>query len=257
MEENQHIEKGSIEQYVLGLCNPAERAYMEQQRQINPAVEEAILRFELEWEQQCLRASVLPKTSVDGRIKAELEKRSTQATTPVRQLTMPRISINWQKSVAAAVLLLLGTSLYLNVKWYQRISQYPIATNNQNSLPQYATLPVSDFNVMRDPAITPVALYGVANRTICRCTLFWDQKNRKAYLMIHHLPFSSEKEDFQIWANVLGKSQNLGIINDQVRDRFIEISNVPESATSFFITLEKAGGAQTPTRKETFVAGTI
>jgi anti-sigma-K factor RskA len=257
MEENQHIEPVSVEAYVLGLCNDTERAYMDEQRRINPVLEAAIQRFELAWEEQCMHNATLPTTAIDHRVLAALENLSSQNKTPVVTLPRRKIKFTWQRSAAAAVLLLLGTSLFYNVKWYQRLSKNPMVAIDGGTSSPASTLPVSDFNIMRDPAITPVALYGVANRTICRCTLFWDQKNGKAYLMIHHLPFSSEKEDYQIWANVLGKPQALGIINDQVRDRFIEVSNVPASATSFFITLEKAGGAGTPNRAETFVAGTI
>ena len=77
------------------------------------------------------------------------------------------------------------------------------------------------------------------------------------YIMIHHLPKSSQSKDYQLWATVDGKSVNVGIVQDDIRGRFIEMNNVPAGATSFIVTLEKAGGTPTPTIEETYLAGKI
>ena len=54
-----------------------------------------------------------------------------------------------------------------------------------------------------------------------------------------------------------GKPVNVGIIDDEIRGRFIEMTNLPSSATAFTVTLEKAGGALTPTESEIYLTGKI
>ena len=110
---------------------------------------------------------------------------------------------------------------------------------------------------MKDPSITPVAMYGVGIHSICRCTMFWDKKTGKMYVMIHHLVESSAAKDYQLWAMVDGKPVSVGIINDEIRGRFIELQNVPFSANEFIVTLEQAGGSTTPTESQTYLAGKI
>jgi anti-sigma-K factor RskA len=54
-----------------------------------------------------------------------------------------------------------------------------------------------------------------------------------------------------------GKPVSIGIINDAIRGRFIEMEKVPAGATAFTVTLEKAGGNTTPTMAEEYLRGNI
>jgi hypothetical protein len=110
---------------------------------------------------------------------------------------------------------------------------------------------------MRDPAITPVAMYGVAPYTLCRCTMYWDKKTGKDYIMIHHLIPSPQDKKYQLWAMVNNQPVNVGMVHDEIRDRFIELNNVPEGATAFSVTLENIGNNITPTADQTFLYGKI
>ena len=87
--------------------------------------------------------------------------------------------------------------------------------------------------------------------------MFWDKKTGKIYIMIHHLPKSSSTRNYQLWAEVDGNPVSVGIINDEIRGRFIELTDVPGRANAFTVTLEKAGGNNSPTVSETYLAGKI
>ena len=100
-------------------------------------------------------------------------------------------------------------------------------------------------------------MYGVGTHAICRCTMFWDKSTGKMYIMIHHLPKSSSAKDYQLWAEVDGKPVSIGIINDEIRGRFIEMPNVPAGSIAFTVTLENAGGTDQPTVTETYLSGKI
>jgi anti-sigma-K factor RskA len=87
--------------------------------------------------------------------------------------------------------------------------------------------------------------------------MFWDKKTGKMYVIIHHLPQSSAQQDYQLWAMVNNQPVSVGILQDEIRGRFIEMSNVPADANAFIVTLEKTGGSNQPTLEETYLSGRI
>jgi anti-sigma-K factor RskA len=258
MEIKNYISSGIIELYVMGLCSPEEEKELEQLRRQHPELHDAILRYEMEMENKMLQNATLPKAEVDEKILRQLE--SLQA--PVLQMkehtsAVKKINpalVRWLKpAAAAAVVLLLGVSVFFNFTLNKKNRQQAEIIKGTKTV----SLPLSDYAVITNPAITPVGMYGVGSHAICRCTMFWDKKTGKAYIMIHHLPKSSSSKDYQLWAEVDGKPVSVGIINDEIRGRFIEVPNVPAGAIAFSVTLEKAGGTNTPTVDETYLAGRI
>jgi anti-sigma-K factor RskA len=252
MDINSYISSGIIEMYVMDLCTPEERQETDRLRKQYPELNQAIEEFEKKLESNLLSQAVLPGEETDTKILASLrllqlqDKHEKSSPGKVR-------SINRFKLIAAAAVVLLIISGIFNYIMFTRLNEEQALIKQEKQSP----LPLSDYKILQEPSITPVAMYGVAPYTLCRCTMFWDKKTGKAYIMIHHLPLSSETESFQLWAMVDGKPQSVGIINDKIRDRFIEMENVPQEAIAFTVTLEKKGGASTPTVKETYLSGKI
>ena len=253
MDIKSYISSGIIELYVMGMCSKEEEKELELLRHQHPELNNAIIQYETELEENMQKNSTLPSADVDERILQSLDS-----------LKAPAIDINtyrnkkknqWLKPAAAAAILLLLVSSYFNYSLYKKNRQQEKAL--QSSTGGTATLPVSDYAVLNNPAITPVAMYGVGAHTICRCTMFWDKSTGKMYIMIHHLPKSSVARDYQLWAQVDGKPVSVGIINDEIRGQFIEMPNVPAGSIAFTVTLEKAGGSTQPTAEETYLSGKI
>jgi hypothetical protein len=252
MDINNYISSGIIEMYVMDLCTPEEKREVEELRKQYPALNEAILQFETSLEKNLIAHANLPGDEADKKILDSLRSLQTKsAAVPAQQGIIKKMS--WLKFTAAASVILLLISGILNFILLQK-------TNSQQALiekEKLSPLPLSHYQILQQPTITPVAMYGVAPHSICRCTLFWDKKTGKAYIMLHHLPLSSGNESYQLWATVNGKPVSIGIINDKIRDRFIEVNNVPQSAVAFTVTLEKRGGASLPTLEETYLSGKI
>ena len=160
----------------------------------------------------------------------------------------------WLRAVAAAAILLLSISVIYNYTMYKKMRSQELALASKDTT---TSLPAADYAVLKDPAITPVAMYGVAPYTLCRCTMYWDKKTGKAYMMIHHLIPSPQDKKYQLWAMVNNKPVNVGMVHDEIRDRFIQLENVPEGATAFAVTLENIGANQTPSLDQTFLYGKI
>lgn len=254
MNSNEFITSGIIEAYVMGLCTPQEKAEVESMRMQYADVNNAILQFENELEKQFTGNAAATTPALDDKILTTLHNLNTA---PVIPLQAPVKKINWYKPVAAAALLLLGASAVFNYILFNKTIQQQQELAAAAQQPVNKTLPAADFAVLTNKTITPVAMYGVGLHAICRCTMFWDKRTGRAYIMIHHLMPAPQGKKYQLWANVNGKPISVGLIDDTIRDRFIEVPNIPEGAAGFSVTLENEGGSAMPTENETYLVGSI
>jgi anti-sigma-K factor RskA len=238
-----YISSGIIEQYVMGLCSADEKNELELLRQTDSLLDEAIINFEIEFEQKMMRQAFLPGVQTDDKILQSLQALGTPVVS-INNQTAKVKKMSWVKLVAAASVLLLCASVFFNYTQYKNNKEQAAQLAAKNNLPE--SLPMANYNILKDPSITPVAMNGQGYHAICRCTMFWDKKTGKAYVMIHHLVPSGENNDYQLWANVNGKQVSVGMINDNIRDRFVEVTGVPEGSKEFTVTMEKNGGAAMP-----------
>jgi anti-sigma-K factor RskA len=248
-----YISSGIIEQYVMGLCTEVEKNELELLRQTNPLLDKAIADFELELERKMMASAYLPGIKTDDAVLEALRALST----PVVQMqpavkNVKRLSL--VKMLAAASVLLFGVSAFFNYTQYQQNKEQASLLAAKSTVVE--SLPVANYNILKDPSITPIAMMGVGLHATCRCTMFWDKKTGKAYIMVHHLMPSGDSRDYQLWATVNGKPVSVGMVDDKVRDRFIEVVGVPEGVSQFLVTLENAGGSTTP-NDDTFLIGKI
>lgn len=254
MDINNYIASGNIELYVLGMCSHEEKLEMEQLRKQNAAIDEAIKQYEINLEKSWMKLGEQPPAFADEKILQQLNVLTKPAVKLFNEdkKSQRLVRLHW---IAAASVLLFILSAVFNFTLYKKIeNQQAVLQAKPNEL---SSLPASDFAVISNPTITPVAMYGVGSHAICRCTMFWDKKTGKLYLFIHHLIKSNATKDYQLWAMVNNKPVSVGIVNDDIRGRFIELQNVPAAATSFIVTLEKAGGNKQPTISETYLSGSI
>jgi anti-sigma-K factor RskA len=238
-----YISSGIIEQYVMGLCSEEEKNELELLRQKDPVLNKAIINFEIEFENRMMRNAFLPGLQTDDKILASLQALGTPVVS-INTSTKKTTKFSWVKIAAAASVLLFGISAFFNYTQYEKNKAQAAELAAKNNSPQ--SLPVANYSILKDPNITPVAMMGVGYHAICRCTMFWDKKTGKAYVMIHHLIPSGDNNEYQLWANVNGKQVSVGMINDAIRDRFVEVSGMPADAKEFTVTLEKNGGAAVP-----------
>jgi anti-sigma-K factor RskA len=257
MDIQAYISSGIIELYVMGLCSAEEEKELEQLRQQYPQLHEAIAQYELQLEKNMLQQSTLPSAETDKRILQKLESLQQvpvikmNVSAPVKKINP--IAIGWLRPVAAAAAILFAVSAFYNYTLLQKNKKLTGIAKADGK----PTLPLADYEVITNPAITPVGMYGQGSHAICRCTMFWDKKTGKAYVMIHHLPKSNETTDYQLWAEVEGRQVSVGIIDDSIRGKFIEVSNVPAGAVAFKVTLGKAGGESTVESGDLYLAGRI
>lgn len=252
MTDQEIVTSGLLEQYILGLCSPEEEELVCARCRLNPVLAKAKEEAELALENYYMtqgQSYMYPTASNEP-------KTGLGSPAPLHPI---RPSKSFWKPLAIAASVAVVASAGWNIYQYQQNKEMKFTESvfAQTPTTEALSLPLRDFRVMQDPKITPVGLLGVGSHSICRCTLYWDKASGKVYLMIHHLPRTDESEDFQLWAMVNGKPVSIGLINDGTRDRFIELTGAPGTATSFVVTLEKGGGAQTPNMEEVYLKGSI
>ncbi len=238
----------------MGLCTEEEKNELKLLRQTSPLLDKAIANFEVELERKMMASAYLPGIKTDDAVLEALRALGT----PLVQM-QPAVKnvkrLSWVKMLAAASVLLFGVSAFFNYTQYKQNKEQAALLATKSSVVE--SLPLANYDVLKNPGITPIAMMGVGMYTTCRCTMFWDKKTGKAYIMIHHLVSSGDARDFQLWATVNGKPVSVGLVDDKIRDRFIEVTGVPEGANQFALTIENAGGATTPTVDNTLLVGKI
>ena len=255
-----YISSGIIEQYVLGMCNDAEKAELISLRKQHSEVNNAVINFEKALEVQMMATTASTTSKTDDTILSALKNLNTNQTSYSKTIeTKPAVVRNFSfaKYAAAASMALLVASGAYNYYQYSngKAQDEKIAAIIKNNS---ATLPVGDYKVMTDPNITPVGMYGVPAHAICKCTLYWDKNTDKAYVMIHHLVAPEDGKSYQIFATVNGKQINLGVIDDKIRGRFVEVKDVPFEATAFTVSQEANGNtAPQPTPENIWLQGKI
>ncbi len=247
-----YISSGIIEQYVLGMCNSEEQLEVEQYRKNHSKFNDAVIAFEFALEQNMMRTTLSTSKNTDHKILSTFNNLQEPKATITKEGIVR--SFGFKKYIAAASVGLLlasvGYNIYLTNK--NKEQEKNIATLIKNNS---ATLPIGDYKILTDPSITPVAMYGVPAHSICKCTLYWDKNTGKAYVMVHHLMPTGDGKAYQLWATVDGKKVNLGVINDKVRDRFVEVKDVPFDSNEFIVTLENNGSATQPTPGNEWLIG--
>ncbi len=256
MDINNYIASGIIEMYVMGLCSQEEKTELESLRTQHPALDMAIIQFEKELEHNLVSTAVhAPTKATDEKIILALHSMHIPAPViAINTLQAVAKKNNWLKPVAACAVILLGISGTYNYTLYKKNQAQELALKEKEKT---SSLPAADYAILKNPAITPVAMYGVAPHTLCRCTMYWDKKTHKAYIMIHHLVPSTADKKYKLWATVDDKPVLVGMVHDEIRDRFIQLEHIPEGATAFTVTLESIDNGTTPTAAQTFLYGSI
>jgi len=256
MDINNYIASGIIEMYVMGICSPEEKAELESLRTHYPALDIAIIQFEKDLEHNLVSTAIdEPGKATDEKILLALQSMHIPAPViAINTLQPVAKKNNWLKPVAAAAIILLGISGVYNYTLYKKNKAQELALKEKEKT---SSLPAADYAILKNPAITPIAMYGVAPHTLCRCTMYWDKKTRKAYIMIHHLVPSTADKKYKLWATVDDKPVLVGMVHDEIRDRFIELENIPAGATAFTVTLESVSNGTTPNGAQTFLYGSI
>ncbi len=244
---NDHITEGAIEAYVLGLCNEEEQKELDVLRKAHPEVNNAIIEFEIALEKKFTQNQVQLPADFKAVLKNKLSFSPEKTATPIVNMAARK----WKYAAAIASVVTLSSITY-NIIQQKRVNGL------ENRIVAFSQDKSKEVNsLFLNPGVTPVAMYGVGSHAICKCTLFWNKTEGKAYLMVHHLVQPSNGKNFQVWVKVKDAYLHAATINTNDYTKMIPLDKIPENANSFFVTMEDTGNTTKPTEDEIYLKGEI
>lgn len=272
MTNKEYIESGILELYVAGTLSEAENEAVYQKLLENPDILDEVLKIEASVIK--LTAAVSPRDSkyIFPAVKKALGLDNTDSKVIPLQ-DKPRTKWFAYTGWAASVLLAGGLIWLLN---QNSALQTEIKTVETEINKQYidnqlleeqirtARANLEEVNklldVMRDKDIIAVPLAGQAVYPEAYAKVYWDKKTNNIYLDAQGLPEPPRGKVYQVWSLTLNPltPTSLGTLDDFVTDdnKVFTITNA-NASEAFGITLEPAGGSESPTMEQLYTLGAV
>ncbi|WKW45980.1 anti-sigma factor [Myroides sp. JBRI-B21084] len=268
MNTKEYISSGIIESYILGNATKEEAAILECVMKNNEEVRLAFDEIQKTLEDFTTLQAITPPSDLKGKIWQKLQQQNTNEITLPKNQTAnsqttkiaekPIIDLVVKKWVAAASVLLL-ISLGTNFFWYQFKKQQQNQINNLNvqlTLQTNAYKQIENkWNLVSNPNMQTIVLNGVEKYPTAKAMVFWNKTTKEVYLHAVSLPQPPKGMQYQLWAIVNGKPVSAGLYA-QKNDAKTVLATI-NNAENFAITLEKAGGANSPTLENMYVIGKV
>lgn len=261
MNIREYISSGILELYVMGALTEKESAEVAEQVRKYPELEkevEAIERTLIDLSGAA--APTVPKNLFDT-IRQKLNK--DQKVIPLKEERN-----NWLPMLgwAASILLLVGM-FFLFRQNQQLKDDIRVVQEERTEIEQQMVDARNDaekaaefLEVLRERNIVRVPLPGQAIAPEAYATAYWNQEENVTYIDAKNLPEPPRGMVYQVWSLKMNPltPESIGLLDefDQNETRIFKLENV-NASEGFGITLEPAGGSETPTLEKLYVLGAV
>lgn len=262
MDTKQYIESGILELYVYGLLSETENIEFSKLAKENPEINNEIIAIEKAIVN--ISTSFSPFLSVDNfaKIKSNLNLKHNK----VIQLQPKRNA--WQYlGWAAAAVLLIGIGYQYNnqiitenqvvtlEKDKSKLNEVIISSENKSKKNQ------QDLAIVRDTKNTVIALGGQAVAPTSSAKVYWNKETQVVFVDASGLPEPPKGMVYQVWSLKLKPAltpTSIGLLADfsDENNKIFAVSNTGD-AEAFGITLEPAGGSQSPNMEQLYTLGKV
>ena len=253
-------ESGILELFVYGILPHEEMRQVAKEVQAN----EALLR-----EVQSIENAVMQLASAAAPHKPVLKDQHlfiADGSGKVLPLSRKRIPATAYIGWAAAILLLAALGYMYTEK--SELETQIVETERALLIEQGKALVFEEnlqetkslLNVIRNKNVLSVPLGGQDVAPEAYAAVFWDEENNKAYIDVNGLPKPPEGKVYQIWSLTLDPltPTSLGTVeNYNEEGNQIFVFENPHNSEAFGITLEPAGGSDTPTMEQLYTLGIV
>ena len=270
MNQKEIISSGILEAYVLGLCSTEESNVVEEALLDDEAINAELADIEISLEtyamQQAVTPAVLQKTSIFKAIQSQSISSRMQFLHEAPQQDTPPVITLWKKLAVAASILLIGSAI-TNIIFYNKYAAentkyQDISTAYQKQQEDLSNTTArveamdNEMAIVQNKFSVPVALKGLEASPNAAAKIFWIKNTGEVYVASNNLPEAPQGKQYQLWAIVDGKPVDGGmIINGKTKASFQKMKSFG-TAQAFAITLENAGGSETP-KGDMYVMGTL
>ncbi len=266
MDINTYIESGILELYVAGTLSVKENKEVYDLMIEHPEILQEVLEIESAVIKLTASTSRGTKARILTLIKENLFFNKQNKQTKVISIAKPKY--NWLTYTGWAAAIILGVGLFWAMNQNQQLESDLQTSEIEQS---YLETQMADVNedlkankqllsVLRSKDIIIVPLGGQGNFANTYAKVYWDKSNNAIHLDAQGLPAPPPGKVYQVWSLKLSPLTpvSLGTIDNFMQDdnKIFEIENLNESE-AFGITLEPAGGSQTPTMEQLYTLGVV
>lgn len=255
---NDYIESGILEMYVAGALTEKENLEVAEVVRNSEEVRKEV--EEIEEAMRQLSAALSPTEKVAAFHNLKLEKPEPK----VIPLTQTDDKVNWLavSGWAASVLLVVGIGVLYN-QYNTLKEEYADATASKTELEEAVAKSNQDLQqtlelvaLLRDKNVQSYTLGGQAVSPNSYAKVFWNKESQQVYVDVAGLPPAPEGKVYQVWSLKLEPltPTSIGLIENG--SDLVTLSN-PNQSEAFGITLEPAGGSESPTLEQLYVLGTV
>lgn len=264
MDIKEYIASGLLELYVAGSLSEKENQEVYEAMQQYPEIKKEVIQIELVVNK--LTAAVAPRTQITSfnDIRDRLDVNNDRVVSLEQAPKKP----NWFSYLgwAASVALLVGFLWTYNEN-KQLKDEIKVADIENTVLEEKianANKSIDKTNeliaILRDKNIESITLSGQAIAPQSYAKVYWNKEKQLAYVDVAGLPEPPSGKVYQVWSLTLNPltPTNMGILNDFLIDdnKVFTMTNTNESQ-AFAITLEPAGGNESPTLEQLYVLGVV
>ena len=264
MEVNDIISSGLLELYAAGLASQNEAVQVQQWLRQYPEVADELAQIEASLSSYAQANAVQPDASVKAKVFERINEGETAKVVPLintsseSSLKVVRISSVWKNAAAAAILLLIGSTV-LNIIQYNKNSSVNSELQQSKevaSILEQKNKEMDDYlEKVRSKFSTPVSLAGLEVKEAA-AKVFWMKNTGDVYVDPADLPAVEKGKQYELWAIIEGNPApvNAGIIittkegNTYTIQKMKNFANAKVQAFAVSVEPESKTPAVTPTK---------
>lgn len=275
MTNQEYIESGILELYIAGSLSEEENESVYKQLLENPDLLDEVLKIETAIMQLTAAASPSNSKYLFKAVTEKLGLNNLDNNDQSKVIPLQQPKTNWfaYSGWAASVVLAGGLIWLLNQNGALKSDIQVVETELQeqtidNTLLEErvtnATANLTEtqklLSVLRDKDIISIPLGGQAVSPESYANVYWDKEANTVYLDVQGLPEPPAGKVYQVWSLTLNPlaPTSLGTIDDFSNDtnKIFTIENA-NASEAFGITLEPAGGSESPTMEQLYTLGVV
>lgn len=261
MNSSEYIESGTLELYVFGLLSEAENKEVQDMADKHADVQSEIIAIE--------KAVINLSYSISPHLSAENYNKIREKLLERQKVIemQPKRGISPYLGWAAAILLLFAVGIqYFNYNQVTQEAQQATAERNKfeqmlASLQEQNTETEKALAIIRDKSNITVSLEGQEVSPESFAKVYVNNDKNEIYVDIAGLPEPPQGKVYQVWALKLDPltPTSIGVLDAATAQENKGIYRVDnfEGAEAFGITLEPAGGSESPTLEQLYTLGKV
>lgn len=261
MTKEEIIESGLLELYVLGKCDTDEMRIINSVLAKNPDLNSEIRSIE----NSLIQYAEINGVTLNPEEKIKIENKIFDTKETENSKIIP---FGFSAFGAAASFIIISMLALLSLFYYNKSiglqKELSILSKNNQTLTFQNLINKANYrnaseqlSLIHKHGNKTTHLEGLPLAPKTSAMVYWNSENKQLYINIDHLPKLESGKQYQLWALEKGKTIDAGVVPLLAADNTIYKMKNIQNADSFAISIEKVGGAASPTADQIIALGKI